>query len=50
MSQPKYQLATFRGWAGRSSDISFYLNSHHVDFHALCVKVRGAPQVETALF
>ena len=33
MSQPKKQLATFRHWAGKSSDISYYLNSHHVDFH-----------------
>eukprot|EP00123_Amoebidium_parasiticum_P006387 comp17343_c0_seq1/m.16584 comp17343_c0_seq1/g.16584 ORF comp17343_c0_seq1/g.16584 comp17343_c0_seq1/m.16584 type:complete len:446 (-) comp17343_c0_seq1:295-1632(-) len=33
MSQPKLQLETFRSWAGRSSDISYYLNSHHIDFH-----------------
>lgn len=33
MSQPKTQLSTFQSWAGRSSDISYYLNSHHVDFH-----------------
>ena len=33
MSQPKKQLGTFRHWAGKSSDISYYLNSHHVDFH-----------------
>ncbi|MEM6364340.1 MAG: Gfo/Idh/MocA family oxidoreductase [Planctomycetota bacterium] len=32
MSQPKSQLDTFRSWAGRSSDISYYLNAHHVDF------------------
>ncbi|KAI8811848.1 hypothetical protein BJ742DRAFT_795820 [Cladochytrium replicatum] len=31
MSQPKYQLHTFRSWAGKSSDISYYLNSHHID-------------------
>lgn len=31
MSQPKHQLETFRAWAGKSSDISYYLNSHHVD-------------------
>ncbi|KAL3957360.1 hypothetical protein ACCO45_007938 [Purpureocillium lilacinum] len=31
MSQPKYQLETFKSWAGRESDISYYLNSHHVD-------------------
>lgn len=34
MSQPKSQLETFRAWAGRSSDISYYLNAHHIDFHA----------------
>eukprot|EP01060_Flectonema_neradi_P018557 TRINITY_DN2541_c1_g2_i6.p1 TRINITY_DN2541_c1_g2~~TRINITY_DN2541_c1_g2_i6.p1 ORF type:complete len:442 (+),score=78.50 TRINITY_DN2541_c1_g2_i6:85-1410(+) len=33
MSQPKFQLETFRAWAGISSDISYYLNSHHIDFH-----------------
>lgn len=31
MSQPKYQLETFKSWAGKESDISYYLNSHHVD-------------------
>lgn len=31
MSQPKSQLETFKAWAGKESDISFYLNSHHVD-------------------
>jgi D-galacturonate reductase len=31
MSQPKSQLDTFASWAGISSDISYYLNSHHVD-------------------
>jgi D-galacturonate reductase len=31
MSQPKSQLETFKSWAGRESDISYYLNSHHVD-------------------
>ncbi|RUM45367.1 MAG: gfo/Idh/MocA family oxidoreductase [Hydrogenimonas sp.] len=31
MSQPKSQLDTFAAWAGISSDISYYLNSHHVD-------------------
>ncbi|CAN0537475.1 unnamed protein product [Laminaria digitata] len=28
----QHQLETFRAWAGKSSDISYYLNSHHVDF------------------
>ena len=36
MSQPKHQLDTFRAWAGKSSDISYYLNSHHIDFHEWC--------------
>ncbi|OJJ60927.1 hypothetical protein ASPSYDRAFT_42747 [Aspergillus sydowii CBS 593.65] len=31
MSQPKFQLETFKAWAGKESDISYYLNSHHVD-------------------
>ncbi|KAI0167002.1 NAD(P)-binding protein [Hypoxylon sp. FL1284] len=31
MSQPKSQLETFKAWAGVDSDISYYLNSHHVD-------------------
>ncbi|PFH54634.1 hypothetical protein AMATHDRAFT_44463 [Amanita thiersii Skay4041] len=31
MSQPKSQLETFRAWAGKDSDISYYLSSHHVD-------------------
>lgn len=31
MSQPKSQLQTFAAWAGRDSDISYYLNSHHID-------------------
>jgi len=31
MSQPKHQLETFKAWAGKSSDISYYLNSHHID-------------------
>mmetsp|Transcript_1098 Transcript_1098/g.3054 ORF Transcript_1098/g.3054 Transcript_1098/m.3054 type:complete len:416 (+) Transcript_1098:78-1325(+) len=33
MSQPKLQLETFKEWAGISSDISYYLNAHHIDFH-----------------
>jgi D-galacturonate reductase len=49
MSQPKHQLETFKAWAGKSSDISYYLNSHHIDFHecalmgvARPVKVTGS--------
>ncbi|KAL9087454.1 MAG: hypothetical protein Q9159_003591 [Coniocarpon cinnabarinum] len=33
MSQPKSQLETFKAWAGKDSDISYYLNSHHIDVH-----------------
>jgi D-galacturonate reductase len=33
MSQPKSQLETFKDWAGKSSDISYYLNAHHIDFN-----------------
>eukprot|EP00698_Gefionella_okellyi_P024169 TRINITY_DN844_c0_g1_i3.p1 TRINITY_DN844_c0_g1~~TRINITY_DN844_c0_g1_i3.p1 ORF type:complete len:304 (+),score=67.34 TRINITY_DN844_c0_g1_i3:40-912(+) len=43
MSQPKYQLDTFKSWAGKSSDISYYLNSHHIDFHLLALKGRARP-------
>lgn len=51
MSQPKYQLDTFKSWAGKSSDISYYLNSHHIDFHVWCMrftKKRGRPVRVTA--
>jgi len=48
MSQPKFQLETFKAWAGIGSDISYYLNSHHIDLHvwamqgkARCVSVRA---------
>lgn len=33
MSQPKSQLETFSAWAGVDSDISYYLNSHHIDIN-----------------
>ena len=39
MSQPKFQLETFRAWAGLGSDISYYLNSHHVDLHVWAMEV-----------
>jgi D-galacturonate reductase len=38
MSQPKTQLDTFASWAGISSDISYYLNAHHIDL--LCWAVQ----------
>lgn len=43
MSQPKVQLETFRDWAGISSDISYYLNSHHVDFHVWAMQGIARP-------
>nr|VFJ92730.1 MAG: D-galacturonate reductase [Candidatus Kentron sp. H]VFJ93257.1 MAG: D-galacturonate reductase [Candidatus Kentron sp. H]VFK00454.1 MAG: D-galacturonate reductase [Candidatus Kentron sp. H] len=49
MSQPKGQLQTFRAWAGRGSDISYYLNSHHIDLHAWMMAGRGRPLTVTAL-
>jgi D-galacturonate reductase len=50
MSQPKLQLETFRAWAGTSSDISYYLNSHHVDFcEWVMAGGRGRPERVTAL-
>lgn len=48
MSQPKFQLETFRAWAGRSSDISYYLNSHHIDFHEWCAHGQSRPIRVTA--
>ncbi len=49
MSQPKSQLSTFRQWAGRSSDISYYLNSHHVDFNLWAVGHMARPRRVSAL-
>jgi len=43
MTQPKAQLDTFKSWAGRSSDISYYLNSHHMDIHSWAIGSRGRP-------
>jgi D-galacturonate reductase len=48
MSQPKKQLKTFAGWAGLSSDISFYLNSHHVDYHCWCMQGIAKPVTVSA--
>lgn len=48
MSQPKHQLHTFKSWAGAASDISYYLNSHHIDFHEWVVGERGRPVQVTA--
>lgn len=41
MSQPKSQLETFKAWAGQDSDISYYLNSHHVDICEWMVREAG---------
>lgn len=49
MSQPKAQLDTFRAWAGKSSDISYYLNAHHIDFHNWAIGHRAHPVSVTAL-
>jgi D-galacturonate reductase len=48
MSQPKHQLETFRSWAGKSSDISYYLNSHHVDFSEWALEGVARPVMVTA--
>src|SRR5262249_1475262 len=48
MSQPRAQLETFRAWAGLGSDISYYLNAHHVDLHAWMMEGRGRPRAVTA--
>ena len=48
MSQPKHQLHTFKSWAGKSSDISYYLNSHHIDFHEWCCYGKAIPIRVTA--
>ncbi len=49
MSQPKHQLDTFRAWAGKASDISYYLNSHHTDFHEWAMQGRARPVRVSAL-
>jgi D-galacturonate reductase len=48
MSQPKSQLETFGKWAGKDSDISYYLNSHHVDVCESMVREDYAPVRVTA--
>lgn len=49
MSQPKTQLDTFRAWAGKSSDISFYLNAHHVDYCNWAVEHCARPRFVSAV-
>lgn len=48
MSQPKFQLETFKAWAGVSSDISYYLNSHHIDVHCWGMQGKAYPTTVTA--
>jgi len=48
MAQPKSQLHTFRHWAGKASDISYYLNSHHIDFHCWSLAGKARPIRVTA--
>ncbi|KAJ1030455.1 hypothetical protein NDA16_001364 [Ustilago loliicola] len=48
MSQPKNQLETFKAWAGKDSDISYYLNSHHIDICLWIVQNRATPLRVTA--
>ncbi|KAF2159561.1 hypothetical protein M409DRAFT_30036 [Zasmidium cellare ATCC 36951] len=48
MSQPKSQLQTFAAWAGKDSDISYYLNSHHIDICESMVSHTHRPVKVTA--
>ncbi|KXJ93029.1 hypothetical protein Micbo1qcDRAFT_146069 [Microdochium bolleyi] len=48
MSQPKSQLETFKAWAGVESDISYYLNSHHVDICDSMVSQQGFVPVKVS--
>ncbi len=49
MSQPKSQLDSFRSWAGKSSDISYYLNAHHLDFLCMSLAGRARPTLVSAM-
>ena len=48
MSQPKSQLETFKAWAGIDSDISYYLNSHHIDICESMVQQKGYTPVKVS--
>jgi D-galacturonate reductase len=48
MSQPKSQLETFKAWAGVDSDISYYLNSHHIDICESMVQQKGYTPVKVS--
>jgi D-galacturonate reductase len=43
MSQPKSQLETFQAWAGKDSDISYYLSSHHIDICCWILQDKAVP-------
>ena len=49
MTQCKTQLDTFAGWAGKSSDINYYLNSHHIDIHCWSCLAFAFPVRVTAM-
>lgn len=48
MTQPKTQLETFKSWAGKDSDISYYLNSHHIDVLVWLLNGQAYPTKVTA--
>ncbi|KAI4598862.1 hypothetical protein KJ359_002275 [Pestalotiopsis sp. 9143b] len=48
MSQPKSQLETFKAWAGIDSDISYYLNSHHIDINDSMVTQLGYEPIKVS--
>ncbi len=50
MSQPKTQLRTFSRWVGAgASDISYYLNSHHIDYHCSLMSGVARPVCVTGM-
>jgi D-galacturonate reductase len=48
MSQPACQARHYQSRGASSTDVSFYLNSHHVDFHAWLMGNRSIPLTITA--
>lgn len=49
MQQRREQLDTFRAWAGISSDISYYLNSHHMDMHCWILEGTGSRPIQVRM-
>jgi D-galacturonate reductase len=57
LTASRSQLETFKAWAGKDSDISYYLNSHHVDvnesmipdYKPVRVMASGAKGIATTL-